>query len=65
MSWLGNVDDYALLADREHGLRGSGYSISRDKTWIFLPPDSLLIARELCLELSSWMSVYKRFAVTT
>ena len=24
MSWLGNLDDYALLAEREHGLRGSG-----------------------------------------
>ena len=35
------------------------------KTWIFLPSDSLLIARERCLELSNWISVFKMFAFTT
>ena len=46
---------------------GSGQSILHDKTWIFLPLDSLLIApdHERCLELSNWMSVYKMFAFTT
>ena len=32
---------------------------------IFLPSDSLLIAREWCLELSNWMSVFKMFTFTT
>ena len=41
---------------------GSEQSILHDKTGIFLPSDSLLIAREWCLELSNWMSVYKMFA---
>ena len=38
---------------------GSGESILHDKTGIFLPSDSLLIACEQCLELSNWMSAYK------
>ena len=32
------------------------------KIWIFLPSDSLPIAPERCLELSSWMSVFRMFA---
>ena len=33
--------------------------------WIFLHWDSLLIARERCLELSNWISVFKMFTFTT
>ena len=40
----------------------TGYSILHDKIWIFLPSDSLPIAPERCLELSSWMSVFRMFA---
>ena len=29
MSWLGNVDDYALLADREHGDPGIQYPVTK------------------------------------
>ena len=40
------------------GLMGSGQSILHDKIWIFLSSNGVLIARERCLELSNWMSVY-------
>ena len=64
---LWNLDDYVLRGEREHGRRGSGKSILHDKTWIFLPSGSLMIAREWCLELSCWMNVYvyKMFPFTT
>ena len=59
-------DDYVLCGEHELGLRGSGLLILHDKTWISLTSDSLLIARERCLELSNWMSVlYKMSAFTT
>ena len=62
---LRNLDDYVLRDEREHGLRGTEKLKLHDKIWIFLPSDSLLIARERCFELSSWMSVFKMFAFTT
>ena len=61
----GNSICYVLRGEREYGLRGTVQSILHEKTWIFLPSDSLLIARERCLELSNWMRVFKMFAFTT
>ena len=50
-------------ANMDSGEPGSQYCMT--KTWIFLPSDRLRIARERCLELSSWMSVFTMFAFTT
>ena len=45
-----------LIYIGEHGPRGCRWSLLHDKTWMFLPSDSLVIASERCLTLIGWAS---------
>ena len=59
-------DDYVLRGEREHGRVQSGDPVINVawQNWLFLPSDSLLFARERCLELSNGWA-YKMIAFTT
>ena len=54
-------DDYVLRGEREHGRVQSGDPVIKIawQNWLFLLSDSLLFARERCLELSNGLAYIK------